>query len=469
MYQPSTVAITKAVTITMGLFLLGPSLFFFTLAALPVTLGVQADANAIRIALVGDSTVADYKPEDSMRGWGQLFPELIDVKRATVRNFAVNGRSTKTFKNEGRWETVLAFKPHYIFIQFGHNDSHAPGRPESTAAKTDYSNYLREYIATARAQGATPILITPMHRGRWAEDGSRLTQELRPYADAVRQVAREQSAPLVDLYASSEYAFEQMGDEGLKRIFAAPDTDRTHFNVIGARLLAWLVAEETARVVPALKTYWQSPSSAGSSPAAAATRNFAQWEKEIAAYEQMDRTNPPPQGALLFIGSSTIRLWKTLAEDFSKHRVINRGFGGSQIVDATHFAERIIFPYAPRVIFLRAGGNDIHAGKSPAEVFADFKAFVAKIQARLPQTEIVFIGLSPSIARWSETEQTKMLNTMVKEYVARTPRLKYIETYDTVLGADGQPRPELFVEDKLHFNAAGYKLLAERVRPYLPK
>src|SRR5215207_9430258 len=106
---------------------------------------------------------------------------------------------------------------------------------------------------------------------------------------------------------------------------------------------------------------------------AEAGQGFGQWEKEIAAYEQMDRTHPPPKGALLFTGSSTIRLWQTLAQDFPGHRVINRGFGGSQIVDATHFAERIIFPYEPRVVFLRAGGNDIHAGKSVDAVFEDFK------------------------------------------------------------------------------------------------
>ncbi len=88
------------------------------------------------------------------------------------------------------------------------------------------------------------------------------------------------------------------------------------------------------------------------------------WEKEISAFEQADRTSPPPKGALLFIGSSTIRLWKTLTQDFPNHTVINRGFGGSQIADSTHFAERIIFPYQPRMILLRAGGNDIHAGKS---------------------------------------------------------------------------------------------------------
>src|SRR5438046_9574950 len=91
--------------------------------------------------------------------------------------------------------------------------------------------------------------------------------------------------------------------------------------------------------------------------------DFGKWEKEIAAYERMDRTNPPPRGALLFIGSSTIRLWKTLAQDFPGHRVINRGFGGSEIADSTHFAERVIVPYTPRTVFLPAGCSDLPPGQ----------------------------------------------------------------------------------------------------------
>jgi lysophospholipase L1-like esterase len=202
---------------------------------------------------------------------------------------------------------------------------------------------------------------------------------------------------------------------------------------------------------------------------AEAEHDFGRWEKEIASYEQMDRTNPPPKSALLFIGSSTIRLWQTLAQDFPGHRVINRGFGGSEIVDSTHFAERVIFPYKPRMVFLRAGGNDLNAGKSPEQVFADFKEFVAKVHAELPKAEIVFISLSPSIARWKQADKEKDLNIMIKEFTKRARHLKYLETYPMTLGPDGQPRPELFVEDKLHFNAEGYKLLAERVRPLLPK
>jgi len=193
--------------------------------------------------------------------------------------------------------------------------------------------------------------------------------------------------------------------------------------------------------------------------------NFAKWEKEIAAYEQSDRTDPPPKNGLLFVGSSTIARWKTLKDDFPGQPVVNRGFGGSEIVDCTHFADRIIFPYQPRAIFFRCGGNDLHAGKSPEQVFADFKEFVAQVQKHLPETEIVVISLSPSIARWDQREKERTVNQMVELFVESTPRMKYIDTYSLPLDADGHARPELFVSDKLHFNAEGYKLLVEKVRP----
>jgi len=203
--------------------------------------------------------------------------------------------------------------------------------------------------------------------------------------------------------------------------------------------------------------------------AAEKEHNFSKWEKEISSYEQSDRTNPPPKGGIVFIGSSTIRRWSTLSKDFPGQPVINRGFGGSEIVDSTYFADRIIFPYEPKMIFLRAGGNDLWAGKTPEQVFADFKEFATKIQGKLSKTEIVFISLSPSIARWKQADKEKAVNEMVAEYVRGKPGLKYIETYSLPLASDGQPRPDLFVEDKLHFSPAGYVLLAEKVRPFLPK
>ena len=196
------------------------------------------------------------------------------------------------------------------------------------------------------------------------------------------------------------------------------------------------------------------------------TNHFARWEPEIAAFERMDVTNPPPLGAVLFIGSSTIRMWRSVAADLPELKVINRGFGGSTIADSTHFADRIIFPYAPRKIVLRAGGNDLWAGKPTAEVFADFQEFVTVVHAKLPKSEIIFLGLTPSRARWKQANQEKALNRLIADFVKGKPSVNYIETYDIVLGADGLPRADLFIADKLHFNAAGYQLLAAKARAF---
>lgn len=197
--------------------------------------------------------------------------------------------------------------------------------------------------------------------------------------------------------------------------------------------------------------------------------NFARWEKEIAAMEASAKTNPPPPHGVLFLGSSSIRLWKTLAQDFPDVPAINRGFGGSAIEDSTYFAARLVFPYAPRQIIFRAGGNDLQDGKSAAAVCDDFKAFVATVHARLPKTEIVFLSWNHSPSRWSSAPREQALNQLVAEFAKTQPRVKYLDVSDLTLDAQGQPRPELFVSDRLHLNAEGYRLLAERVRPVLLK
>jgi lysophospholipase L1-like esterase len=197
----------------------------------------------------------------------------------------------------------------------------------------------------------------------------------------------------------------------------------------------------------------------------AEARDYSKWEKEVAAYEASD--HQPPKGGILFIGSSTIRLWKTLAEDFPDHKVINRGFGGTEIVDATHFADRLIFPHEPKQIFLRAGGNDIHAGRTPKEVARDFRDFVGVLHARLPKAEILYISVSPAPARWGESDKYRELNRLIREMALDMPRVGFVDTYDMVLRPDGSASPELFVKDRLHFSPAGYKRLRERIRPFL--
>ena len=193
------------------------------------------------------------------------------------------------------------------------------------------------------------------------------------------------------------------------------------------------------------------------------------WERDIQGFEAADKENPPPKQAALFVGASGIRLWTSLEKDFPKHQVINRGFGGSQIADVTHFADRIVLPYKPKLIVLQSGGNDLNAGKTPEQVAEDFQAFVVKTRTTLPETQIVFFSLQPSMARWSQADKQKRANQLIKEQINAGKNMVYVDAWDAFFGPNGMPREELFVTDKLHHNTAGYKVRAELLRPYLDR
>ncbi len=199
----------------------------------------SALAGDVKIALAGDSTVQNYKPEEALRGWGQVIGELFqdDVK---IKNFAVGGRSTKTFISEGRWEKLLASKPNYILLQFGHNDSHAKDRPESTDAASDYKEYLRKYADDAKSAGAQIIFITSMHRRLFDKQGVP-TEELLPYVDAMKEVAKEKGVLCVDLHASSGELLKKLGEEGAVDLYCSAK-DRSHFSEKGAKAMAELIA-----------------------------------------------------------------------------------------------------------------------------------------------------------------------------------------------------------------------------------
>lgn len=225
----------------------------------------QADASSsnekqVRVLVVGDSTVCNYPVEHHCRGWGQYLQEHFQPA-VRVINLARSGRSTKTFRKQGLWKKTLDAGPDFVLIQFGHNDSHAAGRPESTDAGSDYADYLRQYIDEARAAGAVPILVTPMHRRTFAADG-RLADKLKPYADAMKRVAEEKQVGLIDLHASSGKLFQQLGEAGSAKLANKPG-DRTHFNEVGARQMTELVLKELPTAAPNLAKHMR-PSQAAS-------------------------------------------------------------------------------------------------------------------------------------------------------------------------------------------------------------
>jgi lysophospholipase L1-like esterase len=191
------------------------------------------------------------------------------------------------------------------------------------------------------------------------------------------------------------------------------------------------------------------------------------FEAEILAFKAMDKTNPPPRDAILFTGSSSIRKWTTLAQDFPGHSVINRGFGGSQMSDLVYYTDRIVIPYQPRRIVYFEGSNDLDAGKTPEQVFDDFKAFVQKVRAALPKVEMDYISITTSPLRWHEVERVKKANSLISSWIQGQDHLTFIDVFPATLGKDGQPRPELFLADRLHMNARGYAIWTSIIEPYL--
>lgn len=191
------------------------------------------------------------------------------------------------------------------------------------------------------------------------------------------------------------------------------------------------------------------------------------WDKEIAALTEIDRRQTPPQNAVLFVGSSSIRLWNSLRTDFPALNVINRGFGGSRIEDVNHYFDRIAAPYDVRTVVLYAGENDVNDGLSPERVRDDFLVFKSRVRKNFPKAKLVFISLKPSPSRWKLEGEFRKTNELIKSEISKDKRAVFVDMWPAMLGADNQPRRELFVADMLHMNEKGYKIWREKLAPVL--
>jgi lysophospholipase L1-like esterase len=191
------------------------------------------------------------------------------------------------------------------------------------------------------------------------------------------------------------------------------------------------------------------------------------WQSEIAQLVANDSAHPPPQRGVLFVGSSSIRMWTRLADDFPGVPVINRGFGGSAIADSTYYADRIVIPYRPRLVVMYAGDNDIAEGDSPAQVCDEFKAFVARVRRALPGTAIIYISIKPSLARAAWWPQMREANRLIADWSRRQAGITFVDVAARMLDANGKPRAELFRADGLHMDAAGYAIWVQALKPVL--
>lgn len=193
----------------------------------------------------------------------------------------------------------------------------------------------------------------------------------------------------------------------------------------------------------------------------------APFREEILRFAELDRESPPPACPVLFVGSSSIRLWSSLNEDMAPLPVLNRGFGGSTIAQSNMYFDRIVAPYRPRAIVFYAGENDLDGGQSPAAVAAEFARFMDLKRSRLGATPVFYISAKPSKARYAQLDRQTQLNAAIRRLAGASKDLTFIDVVMPML-RDGQPQ-DLYVEDGLHMNAAGYAIWRGLVRNALAK
>ncbi|WP_162659905.1 GDSL-type esterase/lipase family protein [Tuwongella immobilis] len=226
-----------------------------------------------------------------------------------------------------------------------------------------------------------------------------------------------------------------------------------------------LVATTWAADVPTGKTGEKTPP-ATKADAKAPVDPFAKWEKAIATFEESDAKNPPQPGSIIFLGSSSMVRWP-LAKSFPDLPVVNRGFGGSQMHEAAHFARRILKKQSPKQIILYEGDNDVGSGKTPEQIETAFRKLMAEIRSDFPQVPVVLIAIKPSKSRWAKRDTIQQANARLAKVCAELPHCQFCDIYPLMLGADGTPNADYYVADGLHLSAAGYAVWAKQLRPLL--
>lgn len=192
------------------------------------------------------------------------------------------------------------------------------------------------------------------------------------------------------------------------------------------------------------------------------------WAPSFAAFAQADKEKTPPPGGVLFVGSSSIRLWDGLETQFDTLPVVvKRGFGGSRMEDCKTYLGQLVVPYKPRMVLVYAGDNDLAEGRTPEQVRQSFVDFVKGVHAKLPDTRIAYISIKPSPAREALLSKIQQANTLIQDYVAANNNLQFIDIFTPMLDVDGTPRKELFREDALHLNTTGYALWRSVISSYV--
>lgn len=204
---------------------------------------------------------------------------------------------------------------------------------------------------------------------------------------------------------------------------------------------------------------------------AAFISNAQPFADEIKAFKKQDSLQLPPKNPILFVGSSSFRLWKNVQNDFPGYTIINRGFGGSSLPDLIRYEKDIIFPYDPKQIVIYCGENDLAFSDTVSAklVFERFKTLFYDIRNKWRKVPVAFVSIKPSPSRWRMKSKVEESNTLIKQFLKKKKKTSFIDVYHKMLGPDGTPLPDIFIEDKLHMNAKGYAIWKKEIEPYLLK
>jgi lysophospholipase L1-like esterase/phosphoglycolate phosphatase-like HAD superfamily hydrolase len=297
---------------------------------------------------------------------------------------------------------------------------------------------------------------------RWSQAGDRPSLQLLVlHDDAEREMAYGE--PLNEsLDAATKYGWQVVRmAQDWNRVFAKPLARKSPAAPAAVAAPPVIASAASAPVTP--------PPAAATTPAAEAGPPATKWEEEIAAYEQLDREAPALPGGIVLLGSSNIRMWTTLADDFPGMNVVNRGVGGCRLVELAEFAPRLVAAAKPRVIVVGAGTNDVNAGTATAEIRGAFDRLVDALRRDHPEATIAFLAISPTVKRWEQLDRQVTANEAIKASIdaRRDAKLVYLDANTAFLGADGRPAPECFLDDMQHPSTIGNARRAELLRPML--
>lgn len=366
------------------------------------------------VARAPSQDVTLFTGASNIRRW-QSLPERF--KKTPVLNRGFGGSHISDVVHFAD-RIVLKYKPKQIYLNAGGNDLHSGRTPEEVLAA--FEAFVSK-VQKALPKTKLAFISIPTSPSRWEE-----VEQVKTTNSLISASCAKNGVDFIDVFPLL------LGVDGKPRPELYVE-DKLHFSEAGYDV-----------VTSAIK-----------------------WQKEIFAFAKLDAAKAPPANPIVFTGSSSIRMWKSMADDFPGLPVMNRGFGGSEVFDSFNYAHLTVLQYLPKHIVMYAGGNDINAGKTPQRVLADFKAFVARVHAALPECRISYISNAPNPKRWSMIEQMREASRLIEEFTKTDKRLQFINVYPHMLGTDGKPKPDIFLKDELHMNEKGYAIWKEVVRPFL--